>query len=171
MLRRFTIDSLKTKKSIASETIAKGIQTYHRGDINDAIELLLESIKHSPDDPHPYFELAEILLRTHNYKDAMDVMNEMPRGREDIRKSELMGYCSLGMDLDQGAIKHAKQALSLNGSSPKALNLMGVLSFRQGKINAAEYYFKKAIKANPGYGEPHTNLGKMHLHRQPWKMH
>ena len=48
-----------------------------------------------------------------------------------------------------------------NPENAKALNLSGILAYRNGDKATAEQYFKRAIELDPEYGEPHTNLGAL----------
>ena len=154
-------------KRLAPTAIERGIQAYQRGNIDDAVEILLENLKLSPDHKPIYYCLCDLLINAKQYKDALDVINEMPQGDGDVKIIEMIGYCKEGMGLDQEALRHADHALSINNNSAAALNLKGLLSFKQNKIESAEDYFKKAIEADPGYGEPYTNLGAMLWNNKP----
>ena len=48
------------------------------------------------------------------------------------------------------------------------LNGLGSALFHRGQINDAEPYFRKALELEPGYAEPHFNLGLVCLQRQHW---
>jgi len=155
------------KRFLTLTAIKKGCDVYQRGYINNAVEILLEGIRLSPDDKQPYYALAEILLHAKNHKDAIDILNEMPQDEEDIKRLELLGYCKEGMDNNKEAQDYANRIFSINGNFAQALNLKGILAFKQGNIKSAEDYFNKAIESDPGYGEPYTNLGAMLWDSQP----
>ena len=93
-----------------------------------AVELTLKAIGRFPDDKRSYFFLARTLINEKQFKDALDVLNEMPPGNQDAEKLTLLGYCKEGMKLYDDAKDYATEALSLNPSSAPALNLMGILS-------------------------------------------
>ena len=154
-------------KNLALTAIEKGIQSYERGHIDDAVEILLESLKRLPDYKPTYYCLGDLLINEKQYKDALDVINEMPQGDGDLRVIEMIGQCKEGMGLDQEALGHADHALYMNNHSAPALNLKGLLSFKQGETASAEDYFKKAIEADPEYGEPYTNLGAIRWENEP----
>ncbi|RLG55319.1 MAG: hypothetical protein DRN95_07955, partial [Candidatus Hydrothermarchaeota archaeon] len=147
------------KKYLSLKAVEKGWDVYQKGHINNAVEILLEGIGLSTDDERPYYALVEILLNAKNYKDAIDVLNEMPPDEQDIKRLELLGYCKEGMDLNKEAMNIADQILALDGNSAAALNLKGILAFKQGDVKSAEDLFNRAIASDPGYGEPYTNLG------------
>jgi len=159
--------SLSGKKYLALTAIEKGREAYQRGNIDDAVELHLEGIRLSPDDTRGYYALAEMLLQSKNYKDAIDVLKEMPQDEGDVRRFELIGYCKEGMDLYEEALKYADRALSINGNSAAALNLKGLLAYNQGDNSRAQSLFNQAIESDHGYGEPYTNLGAILWDNKP----
>ena len=164
--------ALSGKRFLTVKAIETGKKVYEKGHTENAVEILLQGIKLSPDDRQPYYALAEILLKAKNFKDAIDVLNEMPPDDPDDRdagKLELMGNCKEGMDLDKEALDHADCALSINSRSATAYNLKGILAFKQGDISSAKDYFNRAIESDPGCGEPYTNLGAIHWDKNPDK--
>ena len=130
-----------------------------KGEIDAAVEAALKAVGEFPDDKRPYYFLAQTLINEKQFKDALDVLNEMPPGNQDAEKLTLLGYCKEGMKLYDDAKDYATEALLLNPSSAPVLNLMGILSFNQGDHGKAETFFNQAIKSEPGYGEAYTNLG------------
>ncbi|MBT8351462.1 MAG: glycosyltransferase, partial [Deltaproteobacteria bacterium] len=101
------------EKYLALTAVEKGNELYQKGRIDNAVEKLLEGIGLSPNDKRTYYALAEILIHAKNYKDATDVLNEMPPGEQDAKRLELIGYCKEGMKLYDEAHDYANQALSL----------------------------------------------------------
>jgi glycosyltransferase involved in cell wall biosynthesis len=55
----------------------------------------------------------------------------------------------------------ANQMLDKDPQSAPALNLKGLLALMQSNKGAAEQCFRKAIAADPKYGEPYTHLGTL----------
>jgi len=146
-------------KVIAIDIIEKAKELNQNGQTNNAIEISLKAIGRFPEDKRPYYLLAQILIDTKRYKDAFDVLNEMPKDNRDVKKLELAAYCKEGMKQYNEARDYANQALSLNRASAPALNLKGILAYNQGDYPKAEDFFEQAIESDPGYGEPYTNLG------------
>jgi tetratricopeptide (TPR) repeat protein len=104
--------------------------------------------------------LAEMLIDCERFKEGLEAINSIPEDKRDsARTLELTGYCKAGMELNDEAAQCADRALSLNGSSAPALNLMGVLAHGRDDKNASKDFFNKAIAADPGYGEAYTNVG------------
>ena len=161
--------TLQQKQRAYISNIESGIEAYHKDDLDNAFGYLLEAIKHLPLYPAAYFELAGVLLKSHNYKDGLNVIKELPSGADDARKDELLGFCFLGLNLDQEALRYAERTLSINQASPPALNLMGLLALKQGDKGKAGQFFNQSLAEDPGYGEPHTNLGKILLENAPEK--
>ena len=160
-------ETLSGKEMAALTTIESGIEAYQKDELDNAVECLLEAIRHLPSNPTAYFELAGILLQSHNYTDALNVIKELPSGANEIRKNEILGYASLGLNLDQDALKCAKHAISINHKSAPGYNLLGLLALKQGNREKAASFFKQALIADPGYGEPYVNLGGMFLEDAP----
>jgi len=135
---------------------------YSLGNLDKAIHYLIDGIKYAPDESMLYWQLAEMLIDNKLFQDALEALTAMPfKDRMELRSIELQGYCKEGLGLLEEAREDAQRALSLRPTSPYALNLMGVLAYKQGDTEAAQDFFLRAIAADPSYGEPYTNLGVM----------
>ena len=138
----------------------KAVTAYHRGHIDEASEHLVTAIKGTPEKTTLYWHLAEMLIEVKLFQDALKVLDAMPpQAREERRSLELAGCCMEGLDRLPEACEFADRALSLDPRSAAALNLKGVLAFRQQDRTEAEDLFTRALTADPSWGEPHTNLG------------
>jgi glycosyltransferase involved in cell wall biosynthesis/MoaA/NifB/PqqE/SkfB family radical SAM enzyme len=146
-------------KVIAMDMVKQAKELNQNGQTNNAIEAALKAIGCFPRDKRPYYFLAQTLINTKQYKDAFDVLNEMPKDEKDVKRLELVAYCKEGMKQYDEAKDYANQALSLNRVSAPALNLKGMLAYNQDDSSKAEVYFNQAIESDPGYGEAYTNLG------------
>jgi glycosyltransferase involved in cell wall biosynthesis/Tfp pilus assembly protein PilF len=153
--------SFSTDMSGLDDGLIKADQYFQMGCMQKAITMLMECIRRSPEDKQPYYVLAEQFIDVKNFKDALDVLNEMPSDDHDLKKLALMGYCKEGLQDYDEADALANQVLGVNPRFALALNLKGTLAYRQKKRDAAEDYFKKAIDAEPTYGEAYTNLGTL----------
>jgi tetratricopeptide (TPR) repeat protein len=147
------------KKLFTINLLEKAGNAYNKGEIDACVDMLLGGIGHCPDDQRLYHRLSEILIDAGQYKDALDVLNQMKPDQQDLEWLELTGYCKAGMGLIDEAEKIVEDVLFQNESSPSALNLKGMLVWEQGEN--AESFFENAIAADPGYSEPYTNLGTM----------
>ena len=147
------------KKALSLKAMEKADELNQKGQNEEAVNIIIGGIKLFPDDRNLYYALSEMLIDFKKYKDALGILNEMPANNDDTRKLGLIGYCKEGMELYEEAQEYADRALLLNPTSPLALNLKGILAYKKGDKSTAESFFKKAIEADPGYGEPYTNLG------------
>ena len=59
----------------------------------------------------------------------------------------------------ENAVVQLKQAISLNPSSSKAHNLLGIAYFQHKDYRPAEGEFKKAVDLDPSYAKAYNNLG------------
>jgi glycosyltransferase involved in cell wall biosynthesis/SAM-dependent methyltransferase/Tfp pilus assembly protein PilF len=149
------------KRLLSLKAMERARELNQQDQTDKAIESFLEAIRYSPHDKNVHFSLTEILIDAKRFKDALDVLNEIPPDDEDLKRLELTGYCKEGLELYAEAQNCAERALYLNPVSASALNLKGILAYRQGDKNAAGEFFKKAIESDPSFGEPHTNLGSV----------
>ncbi len=133
------------------------------GKIDAAVEVLLGGIRVQPENQRFYLALSKILLAAKRFQDAKDALMEMPSGdnHQEMRKVELLGYAEEGLQNFEAAQTHIEQVLAMNPDRAPALNLKGILAYRNEDRRSAEKYFKRAIEADPGYGEPYTNLGML----------
>jgi tetratricopeptide (TPR) repeat protein len=81
--------------------------------------MLLEGIGHCPEDERLYYTLSEILIDAEQYKDALDVLNQLKPDQQDSRRLELTGYCKAGMGLYEEAKEIADLLISQNADSPR----------------------------------------------------
>ncbi|MGD8992819.1 MAG: tetratricopeptide repeat protein, partial [Desulfobacterales bacterium] len=136
-----------------------------KGDLNQAIEILLGGIGIIPDDDQLYLSLAEILVAAKRFQDAKDTLAEMPSvdNVQHIRKAELLGYAEEGLGNFEAALTQVERVLTAKPNAATALNLKGMLAFRNRDPKSAEQFFREALASDPGYGEPYTNLGILKL--------
>ncbi len=78
-----------------------------------------------------------------------------------MQKLLLEGYGQEGVGNYAAAKKCCDWVLDREPENAKALNLNGILAYRNGDKETAEQHFKRAIELDSEYGEPHTNLGAL----------
>jgi tetratricopeptide (TPR) repeat protein len=149
------------KKLFVLNTLEKAYEAYQKGDMDNSVDMLLKGIGHFPDDKRLYHTLSRILADAKLFKDALDVLNEMPPDQKDLKRLELKGYYKSGMAFHEEAEEYADRLLSLSSDSAPALNLKGILYYKKGKEHDAKTFFDSAIASDPGYGEPYTNIGTL----------
>jgi len=136
---------------------------YARGNINQAVETLINCIKFTPEDKEIYYELTRMFIESKRFAEAWEVFGTMPEtGKNDLKGLEYAGYAKEGLGLDDEAAVYADKILSQNKNYPAALNLKGVLAYKKGEKETAADYFRKTMDADPGYGETYTNLGVLY---------
>ncbi len=149
------------KRLISLRAMKKADELYQMDKVDEAISAFLEGLKYSSSEKDIYAALAEMLIQSKRFKDALDVLNEMPAEAHDLHREVLIGYCKEGMEIYDQAEEIADRALDIDSTSALALNLKGVLASKRGENAAAERYFEKAILSDPGFGMPYTNLGAL----------
>lgn len=152
--------SLLGGKYRAMKAIEKAGELFDKDQPEPAIAALMDGIKQAAGEKVLYVYLAETLLESKRYQDALDTLGSLPEeSKNDARALELLGYCKEGLGLFDNAREHVDRSLELNPRSAPALNLKGLLAYKQNDKPGAESFFAKAVEADPGYGEPYTNLG------------
>jgi len=155
----------KTKAALTVQLLARAEELSQKSQIDPAVEVLLGGIGVQPEDPRVYLGLSEILLAAKRFQDAKDALTEMPPADEnqEIRKAQLLAYAEEGLENYEAAQAQIEPVLLMNPDHAPALNLKGILAYRNDDSPSAEKYFKRAIDSDPGYGEPYTNLGMLSL--------
>ncbi|MFZ4439991.1 MAG: glycosyltransferase [Syntrophales bacterium] len=134
---------------------------YHKGDIVDAVKTLIARIGFSPNERRLFYQIADILLAENKFQEALDALRGMAVAEDDAEYYALLGYCNEGLGFYKEAEEYGDKALAIDGNSAPALNLKGILAFRKADVDKAEGFFKRAMEANPGYGDQYTNLGML----------
>jgi len=157
--------NLETKAFQTALLLSKADELSQKGQIDQAVEIVLNEIGIQPEKKRLYFKLAEILMAARRFQDAKDALKEMPseNGNPEIEKVLLLGYAEEGLEDYDAARACAEQVLAMNSGHARALNLVGILAYRRNDRNFAEKHFKQAIASDPGYGEPYTNLATLQL--------
>ncbi len=158
-----SIASPEGKKLAALKTTEFADILYQKGNLNKALETLVNGLKYSPNELCIYYEMLRFFIESKKFAEANDVITSIPEAaRKDLKGLEYAGYCQEGLGMDDLAAQHAEAMLSLNQNYQPALNLLGILAFKKEEKEKAEIHFKKAIAADPGYGEAYVNLGVLY---------
>ncbi|MBI5849282.1 MAG: glycosyltransferase [Nitrospirae bacterium] len=145
------------KRLAVLNAVEQADELYQKQLIDQAIAALIEGIKYYPDANQIYYRLAEILIDSRLFNDALEALGAM--ADNEPKRLALIGYCREGLDELDEADSYADKALSLDGGFAPALNLKGIVAYKQGSREAAEAFFLRAIDSDAGYGEPYSNLG------------
>ncbi len=158
-----TMGNPEGKKLALLKAIEYAELLHSKGADDQAVEALVNCIKFAPDTKEIYYELARIFIESKKHSEAWEVFGSMPEtAKNDPRGLEYAGYAKEGMGLDDDAAEFADRMLLTDSNYPAALNLKGILAFKKGKKEEAQESFQKAIDADPGFGEPYTNLGVLY---------
>ncbi|MRR05563.1 MAG: glycosyltransferase [Deltaproteobacteria bacterium] len=155
-------DEQEGKKIITLKTLEKADSLFQRGDHDGMIETILqEGIRQISGENRFYLALAGYLLDLGRHKDAFDVLAELPESCREETRHVLTGRALSGMGRLEEALSQGEAALRMNARSAQAYHLLGLLAESQGQPNQAEFFWKKALECDPGYGEPSTSLGML----------
>jgi GT2 family glycosyltransferase/MoaA/NifB/PqqE/SkfB family radical SAM enzyme/Flp pilus assembly protein TadD/glycosyltransferase involved in cell wall biosynthesis len=146
----------KIRALVARELAWKSSQ---QGNVKGALDLYLSAIQQDPQDKRNYTGLAQMLIQSGRHGDALDALRQCPIASGDADRLVLEGQCREGLNELEEAGNLADLALSMNEVHAPALNLKGILAFRQNAAEEARESFEKAAEADPSWGEPLTNLG------------
>ena len=158
----------EARKLRALKLAEEALRADNRGDLQTAVGIFVEAVRSCPLDDLPFkrglcFRFARMLIEDGQYKQALEVLSNMPAGDQspqepDAVALELTGYCRDGLGEIEEAERLARRALKIDRRAG-ALNLLGLILFRKGEKENAVSFFEEAIKADGGYAEAYGNLG------------
>jgi tetratricopeptide (TPR) repeat protein len=159
--------------SVGEDFIKKAYSLFQQERIDQAVDIFLKAIAVNPLDGSIYIEMAWQLVNHGRHENALEVLSEMPENQSEalaMNKMLLEGYCQEGMGSYAAAKKCGDWILERESKNAKALNLVGIIAYRNDDKETADQHFKRAIELNPEYGEPHTNLGALFWEKGESKM-
>ena len=154
----------KVQAGVVEDLINKADALFQQERIDQAVDTFLKAIAVNPLDGRTYVELAGQLVNHGRHESAIEVLTEMPANQDVavvMQKLLVEGYAEEGMGNYVAAKKCSEGVLARESENAKALNLNGILAYRNGDKETAEQHFKRAIELDSEYGEPHTNLGAL----------
>lgn len=155
-----SLSSPEGKNLAVLKSLELADEFYQKGKVDQATKALINCITLKPDAKEIYFELTRMFIESKRFSEAWEVIESMPEAaKHEMKGLEYAGYAKEGLDLDDDAVLYANKMFSLNNNYPEAINLKGVLAYKKGEKEKAADCFRKAIEADPGYGEACTNLG------------
>ncbi|MCX5855923.1 MAG: glycosyltransferase [Deltaproteobacteria bacterium] len=149
------------EKVLIENSMEMARSQYNKGVIDDAVKTLIWRAGFSPNEKRLFYQLTEILLAENRFQEALDALKGMPVAEDDAEYHALLGYGNEGLGFYKVAEEYVDKALAMDGKSTPALNLKGILAYRKDDLSDAEEFFRRAIEADPGYGEPYTNMGML----------
>ncbi|MFN3480499.1 MAG: glycosyltransferase, partial [Thermodesulfovibrionales bacterium] len=151
------MESSEGMRLLCLRILERAEELYNKGKYEQAIKALIAGLKREPENKRIIYSLTEKLIELKQYEHCLNILKEFPV--DDMRLSLLKGYCFEGLDNIDEALRIADEALSIERDNPLALNLKGIIHYKKGDRDSAYELFSRAIEADPGYGEPYTNLG------------
>lgn len=156
------LDELTLRRLVPLDAIRESRRLAMRGDTDKAIDLLMQKgIRVAPDNPEPYRELAELLMRNGRHEEALQVLPEMPLHTNPAHKHEVEAICHCALGNDFLAGQAARQVVACDGKHSRALVVLATLAARRGEIAEAEALFRQAIDADPSCGSAWLSLGML----------
>ena len=151
-----------SKKVYCANALLLSDELNQKGQKEKAVATLIEGIKSYPEERRLGYALAEILIGEKKYKEALDIVAQMPPGfTADEKRLELLGACTLYLGRNEEADRYADELLLQNNASAKAWNLKGTVAFEKKSYADAERFFQKAIASDRGFGEAYANIGAL----------
>jgi Flp pilus assembly protein TadD len=146
---------------------------YANGEVDHAINTLVEGIKKYPDCDLFYRYIAQILIREKRPHEAIQALKAIPENDyknstgmawklENVwDRNTLEAYSLFYNGETTMALKKANEKMSESPNDSKMLNLMGVAAFVQGDYGNARKYFESAIRADRYWGQPWLSLSEI----------
>ena len=139
--------------------IVKAGEIYHSGKCDDAIGLLLAATRQIPDDRRLPIKLAELMLDSEQFADALTVLQKFPGLDNDFDVLSLKGLCEAGLGELRDAAQLAERLLTMDQDRPAGFHLKGLVAYQLNRADDAETNFKQALKLDPDCGEAYKSLG------------
>ncbi len=162
--RPLTVEGPLVDKIKNRDALDTAIKLFREERVDEAVKTLADRIVEHPGDNRLYLALARFCLDVKRYQEALDALDAIPpdpSGRRDARTLALAAACLEGLEKYIEAQTLADEALRLRPDSARALNVKGLIAYNQEDKEGAEKRFNRAMAADPGYGEPFTNLGSL----------
>lgn len=151
------MESAEGKRILCLRIIEMAEELYQKGMFENAIKALVMGLKRQSNNKRLLYSLTDKLIELKQYDQCLDIIKEF--FQDDLRLFILKGYCYEGLGRLDEAERIADEAIAKEKDNPLALNLKGIILYKKGEIVMSREYFLMASKADPGYGEPRTNLG------------
>ncbi|MDD5193442.1 MAG: tetratricopeptide repeat protein [Candidatus Nanoarchaeia archaeon] len=129
---------------LASELLGKG-------QIEEAIEHLEESLKLNPDYYLTFLNLGGAYIKLKRVDDAERILLRALKIKQTSEVYNNLGIIYSERNELNRALKKFEKALELNPNSADAYFNIGIIYLKNGKEKTSIPYFKKAIELNPGY--------------------
>ena len=140
-------------------TIQKSNELFHKKLYDECTKLLLGGLKLFPYSQKIAYQLINFLKEEKQFDEAFNLIDALPDKNADLEKDILKGYILEGLGKFNEAAAIAERLSSIENYRSQALNLKGIMAYRQGDHKTAELLFNQSIAGDPSYDEPYANLG------------
>lgn len=149
------------RRFFALQAIEEARKLHAQGRTRDALQTLHLGITRNPADRDLHRAIVAILMDAERLKKALDLLRQTKLDEGDLGELVSVGYCHYGLDALDEADAVAERVLTKDPTSARAMNLKGMVAFKQDNRTRAGEWFRRAMAADPGYGEPCKNLGTL----------
>ncbi len=137
-------------------------QCYQRGECDRAVDMLLAAIRRTGPESRLVCGLAELLIDSERFQNALDILALLPPEGWDTKARELSAFCCTRLGDGDTAGRLAAQVLEENPGSALAMIVRGLIARLQADADGAGVWFRRAIAADPDGGEAFLQLGLLH---------
>ncbi len=150
---------------VIDQLLLEADKLYQMGRVQQAVNLLQQTIEQFPAEIRALHTLARILVDGNQFEDGLDLLRKMPASNRCRRNLELTACCLMGLNRLAEARQLIQKILADDSDSALGLSLLGQLAYVDGDQIAAERYFNEAIKRGADSGLALVYLGIIHWDR------
>ena len=162
-LRNTDLDVMfATKFPVASEeeAIAKAVEAYRAGDVNEALFFYVRALQFNPENVDLLVLIGDIHMK-HN--DLARAKRAYSRARaidpEHSRSLEALGLIHMSEGNDDAAVAVLSDAAAIDDRRWRAHNALGVYLDKSGDYTSAQSHYDRALATNPAAGQVLNNRG------------
>ncbi len=130
----------------------RGVQLYHQGHINEAVEALRKAVREHKDDYEAWYFLGLALVQKKDLKAAIRSFETTIKLKPDLANAHLgLAYALLLRNENPAAIREGEAALNLDPGIPDAHYIIGVARLRTGVKQEALEQAETVIRLRPQF--------------------
>jgi len=144
--------------------LQKAMGAYHKGNVDEGIEILQKIVRERKDFDQAYAYLATLYKVKRNYKKAVEILRE---GYQ-ICPTSYKVITTFGIFLTEvheyeAAIQILQKGLELMDYDPDLWNYLGVAYWRKGDLDEALQAFDRSLSLDHNYSIAFNNTGSVYL--------
>ena len=145
--------------------IKKGIESYEKGDYDNAISIFQEGIIKEPENDLAIYEMALAYMAKKDYKMAITYLNlAIPlNGPSQLVSYNLLGSALNMIDEEKEAIKTFKTAIDKFGYNDELCYNLGLVYFKYEDFDDALEILQEGLKLNSNHASSHFLLGEVQV--------